>query len=134
MEQADVTCTGLIQPVFQRNIIDKRFYVISSIGTGRNFTSQHYLKTIVKETLGIAETVVRPLTTGIRIIMIFYSERKAGILHVSCQSINLAGKHGVKRRSHIQIHTASPSRIGKIYTGSQHSHSLFATLVRPHTR
>ena len=73
MEQADVTCTGLIQPVFQRNIIDKRFYVISSIGTGRNFTSQHYLKTIVKETLGIAETVVRPLTTGIRIIMIFYS-------------------------------------------------------------
>ena len=51
MEKTDVTGSGCIETIFQRNIIDKRFNIICSLCTGRYLAAKHYLETIVEETL-----------------------------------------------------------------------------------
>ena len=64
--------------------------------------------------------------------MVFYSHREAGILQVSGQCIDLAGKYTVQCRSHIQSPTSGTSRISQIEPGSQHCNGLFTPFISTH--
>ena len=132
MEKANVTGTGCIETIFERDIVDKRLDIIRSLRSGRHLTTQYDLETVIEETLRITETVVGTFSSRISRIVVFYSHREAGILQVSGQCIDLAGKYTVQCRSHIQSPTSGTSRISQIEPGSQHCNGLFTPFISTH--
>lgn len=51
VKQTDITGSGSIQTIFQRDVINKGFRIIRRTLTCRNLTADYNLETIVKETL-----------------------------------------------------------------------------------
>ena len=131
MEHTDVARARGIQPVFQRDVVNKRLGIVGSIGTGRNLTAYHNLYAVVEEALRIAETVIRLLVARFGRSTVFHTHTEAGSFQSAGQGVDLALQHTVQCGTHGKA-TALASAAVQVDAGSHHGNGLLAALFGAH--
>ena len=126
MEEFHITGTTIVQPVLDSDIIDERFVFPCRI-TGRNRTSDHNTETIVPESLGKLEVVIRA-SSAFDIIGRFHAE--TDIHGLTYYIRNLVLQEGIQRIVHIE----SSGRVSfrHIHTCYKHRYRQFTPLFRTH--